>query len=77
MAIADHSTFGALDPRCIRLAKLSRIAVDFPKTGIPAVMPTEIIPEAYPDCILKQQTITTQTITTTNNNNTNNDNNKQ
>lgn len=34
--IADRSPSGVRDPDCIKLSELASIAVDFPKTGIPA-----------------------------------------
>ncbi len=36
MAVADQSPKGVLDPKSIKLAQLAALAVDFPKTGVPA-----------------------------------------
>lgn len=47
-ATADESALGALNTKCLCLAELAAIAVDFPKSGIPVVLPKELIPEAYP-----------------------------
>ncbi|MCI20324.1 RNA-dependent RNA polymerase 1, partial [Trifolium medium] len=38
---------------CIELAKLFSTAVDFPKTGIPAVIPRELFAKEYPDFMEK------------------------
>lgn len=47
-AISDVSPAKAADPRCHRLAALHSIAVDFPKTGVPAVLPADLMPKQYP-----------------------------
>lgn len=52
---ADKSLAKARDPKCLELAKLLSIAVDFPKTGVPAVMPTNLRPEEYPDFMEKHE----------------------
>ena len=43
---------------CIELAKLSSIAVDFPKTGIPAKIPHRLRAHEYPDFMEKPDKIT-------------------
>lgn len=41
----DHATIkkDAGCPECLQLAKLASIAVDFPKSGVPAVLPHELV----------------------------------
>lgn len=46
---ADLSDLGARDEKCIRLAELHYIAVDYPKTGKPAQMGPDLRPKRYPD----------------------------
>lgn len=46
---ADLSETGALDEKCLELAKLAAMAVDFPKTGKVAVLPPHLKPKIYPD----------------------------
>lgn len=48
VAIADLSPVGALDERCLFLAKQHSIAVDFSKTGLPADFPSDCEPPSYP-----------------------------
>jgi len=50
---ADKEPAKAMSEPCIELAKLFSIAVDFPKTGIPAVMPGELFAKEYPDFMEK------------------------
>ncbi|KAI3730498.1 hypothetical protein L1987_61668 [Smallanthus sonchifolius] len=38
---------------CVELAKLFSIAVDFPKTGVPAEIPSNLRPKEYPDFMEK------------------------
>lgn len=52
---ADLSEYGALDEKCIRLAELAAIAVDFPKTGKIVTMPAELKPKMYPDFMGKEE----------------------
>ncbi|KAL6573523.1 multidrug resistance protein [Orobanche hederae] len=46
---ADKETNMALSEPCLQLAQLFSIAVDFPKTGVPAVIPPELRVKEYPD----------------------------
>ncbi|KAL2927978.1 RNA-dependent RNA polymerase 1 [Bienertia sinuspersici] len=48
-AFADREPMKAMSKPCIKLAELFSVAVDFPKTGIPAVRPPELFVEEYPD----------------------------
>ncbi|CAA7401361.1 unnamed protein product [Spirodela intermedia] len=54
-----HTVFADKEPRkaesdpCLELAKLFSIAVDFPKTGVPAVIPTRLTVKEYPDFMEK------------------------
>ncbi|KEH40645.1 RNA-dependent RNA polymerase 1 [Medicago truncatula] len=50
---ADKEPAKAMSEPCIELAKLFSIAVDFPKTGIPAVIPRELFAKEYPDFMEK------------------------
>ena len=52
-ALADSLEAGALSPKCIELAFLNSRAVDYPKTGIPAVMGPHLAVEHYPDFMQK------------------------
>lgn len=49
LAHADASPDGARDPRCLELARLHSLAVDYPKTGVPAVLGLELRPKSFPD----------------------------
>ncbi|RUS13307.1 RNA dependent RNA polymerase-domain-containing protein [Endogone sp. FLAS-F59071] len=49
LALADQSPQGVFDERCIRLCKAHSDAVDFPKSGNPAVIDRDIHVEVYPD----------------------------
>ncbi|KAJ7568127.1 hypothetical protein O6H91_01G019700 [Diphasiastrum complanatum] len=49
MVHADGKSDKARDPNCIKLAELFSIAVDFPKTGVPALIPVNLRPKTYPD----------------------------
>ncbi|XP_024517545.1 probable RNA-dependent RNA polymerase 1 [Selaginella moellendorffii] len=46
---ADKELERAKDPKCLELARLASTAVDFAKTGIPAVIPVDLRPRDYPD----------------------------
>ncbi|CAB5393456.1 unnamed protein product [Rhizophagus irregularis] len=49
MAKADTSDVGAFHGQCIRLAQLHSEAVDYPKTGRPAIFPPELRAHKFPD----------------------------
>jgi RNA-dependent RNA polymerase len=53
LAIADESDKGVLDERCIRLAELHSIAVDYPKTGIKAILSPDLKTKIKPDFMEK------------------------
>ncbi|XP_057777391.1 probable RNA-dependent RNA polymerase 1 [Salvia miltiorrhiza] len=48
-AFADKERDGALSSPCLELAQLFSVAVDFPKTGIPAEIPPHLRVKEYPD----------------------------
>ncbi|XP_058184041.1 RNA-dependent RNA polymerase 1-like [Rhododendron vialii] len=50
---ADAEPEKALSAPCVRLAELFSIAVDFPKTGVPAEIPRELRVQTYPDFMEK------------------------
>ena len=50
---ADKQPEKAMSRPCIELAKLFSIAVDFPKTGVPAVIPHTLHVKEYPDFMEK------------------------
>ncbi|XP_022878518.1 probable RNA-dependent RNA polymerase 1 [Olea europaea var. sylvestris] len=50
---ADKEPRKALSEPCIELAKLHSTAVDFPKTGVPAVIPPDFRVKEYPDFMEK------------------------
>ncbi|XP_075106416.1 RNA-dependent RNA polymerase 6-like [Nicotiana tabacum] len=52
---ADLSEFGALDEKCLKLAELAALAVDFPKTGKLVTMPFDLKPKMYPDFMGKEE----------------------
>ncbi|GAB2289531.1 RNA-dependent RNA polymerase 2 [Dionaea muscipula] len=49
LVIADRDPEKALSPKCLLLADLHSMAVDFAKTGAPAEMPRSLKPREYPD----------------------------
>ncbi|XP_008812977.2 probable RNA-dependent RNA polymerase 1 [Phoenix dactylifera] len=59
-----HTVFADKEPRkaesesCIELARLFSIAVDFPKTGVPAEIPTHLHVKEYPDFMEKLDKVT-------------------
>ncbi|KAI8354901.1 RNA-dependent RNA polymerase [Mortierella sp. GBAus27b] len=53
LALSDQLAKGPFDPKCLRLAELHSDAVDFPKSGIPAVISPELRPRQYPDFMEK------------------------
>ncbi|KAA8532478.1 hypothetical protein F0562_032522 [Nyssa sinensis] len=50
---ADRELYKALSNPCVELAKLFSIAVDFPKTGVPAEIPPHLRVKEYPDFMEK------------------------
>ncbi|GLT96775.1 hypothetical protein SLE2022_143750 [Rubroshorea leprosula] len=50
---ADKERAKAMSQPCIELAKLFSIAVDFPKTGVPAEIPSNLYVKEYPDFMEK------------------------
>ncbi|KAI3734100.1 hypothetical protein L6452_13562 [Arctium lappa] len=50
---ADREPTKAMAKPCVELAKLFSIAVDFPKTGVPAVIPANLRVKEYPDFMEK------------------------
>ncbi|KAE8682689.1 hypothetical protein F3Y22_tig00111238pilonHSYRG00409 [Hibiscus syriacus] len=52
---SDVSKFGAQDEKCLLLAQLAAIAVDFPKTGKIVSMPAHLKPKHYPDFMGKEE----------------------
>ncbi|KAI4357519.1 hypothetical protein L6164_001462 [Bauhinia variegata] len=52
-AFADKLSLNAMAEPCLELAKLFSIAVDFPKTGVPAVIPRHLYVKEYPDFMEK------------------------
>ncbi|KAB2604344.1 RNA-dependent RNA polymerase 1 [Pyrus ussuriensis x Pyrus communis] len=57
---ADKDTLKAMSEPCIELAKLFSIAVDFPKTGVPAVIPAHLYVKEFPDFMEKHDKPTYQ-----------------
>ena len=52
---ADLSPVGALDDKCLQLAKQAALSFDFPKTGIPGRMPPDLRVTKYPDFMEKEE----------------------
>ena len=52
-AFADRQRHGAMSYRCIELAKLHSIAVDYPKSGVAAEIPHHLRVREYPDFMEK------------------------
>nr|GEY92234.1 probable RNA-dependent RNA polymerase 1 [Tanacetum cinerariifolium] len=50
---ADREPLKAMAGSCVELAKLFSIAVDFPKTGVPAEIPANLRVKEYPDFMEK------------------------
>lgn len=50
---ADKEPSKAMSSSCVELARLFSIAVDFPKTGIPAEIPSHLHVKEYPDFMEK------------------------
>lgn len=59
---ADREPSKAMSQPCIELAKLFSIAVDFPKTGVPAVIPPELFVKEYPDFMEKSNKTTYESV---------------
>ncbi|XWS20176.1 hypothetical protein CRYUN_Cryun31cG0077600 [Craigia yunnanensis] len=57
---ADRQPSKAMSSQCLELAKLFSIAVDFPKTGVPAEIPQELRIKEYPDFMEKPDKSTYQ-----------------
>ncbi|XP_020089659.1 probable RNA-dependent RNA polymerase 1 [Ananas comosus] len=55
---ADKEPLKALSQACVELAKLFSIAVDFPKTGVPAEIPQHLHVKEYPDFMEKLDKVT-------------------
>lgn len=53
VAHADRELLKAESDSCKQLAELYSIAVDFPKTGVPAVMPSSLYVKEFPDFMEK------------------------
>lgn len=49
VVFADREPDMAMSDPCKKLAELFSIAVDFPKTGVPAEIPSQLRPKEYPD----------------------------
>lgn len=58
VVFADKESLKAESEPCIELAKLFSIAVDFPKTGVPAQIPPELYVKEYPDFMEKLDRVT-------------------
>lgn len=50
---ADKEPEKAFSQPCLKLAKLFSVAVDFPKTGVPAEIPSDLRAKEYPDFMEK------------------------
>ncbi|XVE81410.1 hypothetical protein DITRI_Ditri15bG0061200 [Diplodiscus trichospermus] len=50
---ADRETSKAMSSQCLELAKRFSVAVDFPKTGVPAEIPQQLRVKEYPDFLEK------------------------
>ena len=55
---ADREPMKAMAEPCVELAKLFSIAVDFPKTGVPAVIPARLRVKEFPDFMEKSDKTT-------------------
>ncbi|KAL1569847.1 RNA-directed RNA polymerase [Salvia divinorum] len=53
IVFADKEPFMAMSSSCLELAKLHSVAVDFPKTGVPAQIPPKLRVKEYPDFMEK------------------------
>ncbi|RAL47824.1 hypothetical protein DM860_011409 [Cuscuta australis] len=59
VVFADKEAKMAMSEPCLELAKLFSIAVDFPKTGVPAEIPSHLRVKEYPDFMEKPSEKTT------------------
>lgn len=55
---ADNEPDKAMSANCLELAKLFSVAVDFPKTGVPAEIPSKLRVKEYPDFMEKHDKTT-------------------
>ncbi|XP_059645306.1 RNA-dependent RNA polymerase 2 [Cornus florida] len=55
---ADNEPDKALSPKCLQLATLHSMAVDFAKTGAPAEMPRFLKPKVFPDFMERGDNVT-------------------
>ncbi|KAJ6719076.1 RNA-dependent RNA polymerase [Salix purpurea] len=55
VVFADREPLMARSEKCIELARLASIAVDFPKTGVPAKIPEDLRVKEYPDFMEKAE----------------------
>ncbi|CAN0876581.1 RNA-dependent RNA polymerase 1 [Linum grandiflorum] len=53
IAFADKEPAKAMSPKCVQLAEMFSVAVDFPKTGVPAEIPSHLYVKEYPDFMEK------------------------
>lgn len=51
---ANSEPLNARSPKCLQLAALHSMAVDFAKTGAPAEMPRVLTPKVYPDFLERE-----------------------
>ncbi|WVZ73766.1 hypothetical protein U9M48_022042 [Paspalum notatum var. saurae] len=58
VVFADKEYMKAESAPCIQLAQLFSVAVDFPKTGVPALVPRELYVKEYPDFMEKLDKVT-------------------
>uniref|UniRef100_A0A7N0TG81 RNA-dependent RNA polymerase n=1 Tax=Kalanchoe fedtschenkoi TaxID=63787 RepID=A0A7N0TG81_KALFE len=62
IAFADSQIGKAMSEPCIELAKLFSVAVDFPKTGVPAIIPNHLRVKEYPDFMEKHDKTTYKSV---------------
>jgi RNA-dependent RNA polymerase len=58
VVFADREYLKAESTPCIKLAELFSVAVDYPKTGVPAQIPSELYVREYPDFMEKLDRVT-------------------
>jgi RNA-dependent RNA polymerase len=54
LATADQAEKGIFSEECLELARLHSVAVDFPKSGVPATVPSACRLDEYPDFMEKK-----------------------